>query len=121
MEAKLAERMRVEVYKNLRTHTWSVRSMTTGLVTDHPLVALIEQAQFVVRPSGRIKVRMEQRKNVHAFVRGTRCDITTIDLEDFTRAVTYNPYIHDSFVLEDGTPIYSADLVLMTAFGVFIP
>jgi hypothetical protein len=62
--------MRVEVYRNLHKHCWSVRSVQTGKVVAHVDVATVKDARFVVRPAGRAKVLRDGRKNVHAFVKG---------------------------------------------------
>ena len=112
---------KIEVYKNLHTGTWSLRDSKSGLVVEHPLCVVIYDAQFVVRPAGRLRVLKENRKNVHAFVRGTRGNLDDVNLGDFTLGVTYDPYIHDSFVLRDNsTKIEFADCVLLNRFGAFL-
>lgn len=89
-----------EVYRNLRTDTWSLRE--GGRVVDHPEVVCLTDVRFVVQPAGRERVRREGRKNVHAFVRGNVVDSfeywwNPIYNYRFRRA-TYNPYQHDTFV-----------------------
>lgn len=110
--------MRSEVYKNLHTGTWSVRDLGVGRVVAHPLAVLISDADFVVRKSGRERVLREQRKNVHAFVRGTIMDMYIVDKPDdlserFGKA-TYNPYNNDSFIdCDTGEPVKHSSLVYM--------
>ena len=60
--------MRVEVYYNLHKNVFSVRHK--GRVIQHTKMAVIKDAEYVVRPAGRAKVLREGKKNVHAFVRG---------------------------------------------------
>ena len=62
--------MKVEVYRNLHKNCWSVRDCKTKKVIKHVQSAYIKNAELVVQPAGRSKVLREQRKNVHAFVRG---------------------------------------------------
>jgi hypothetical protein len=106
--------MRVEVYRNLHNGMWSVRDCKTGLVVDHVNEITISNPTFVVQPAGRRKVIEQQRKNVHAFVRG-ECVIDSA-VDSFTPVeVTYNPYKYDSFVSkQDETPIGRASVATLT-------
>lgn len=109
-----------DVYFNLHKHVWSVR--TKGKVKHHvDIVVFSEGAKFVVQPAGREKVIKEQRKNVHAFVRG---DVTIVSAdmkkwgkfisENKTRLVSYNPYKKDHFFYVDtGERIDYSDEVVM--------
>lgn len=96
---------KVELYRNLRTGTWSMREK--GLVVGHPSIVELQDVKFVVRPGGRDKVRREGRKNVHAFVRGDQ----TGDLPSMQwREAYYNPYKHNTFVdVETGAPVLFAE------------
>lgn len=116
--------MRVEVYRNLHTGTWSVRDIGVGRVVAHPNEVQIANASFVVRKAGRERVLSEKRKNVHAFVRG---DLINIDkhfasdsLEDMNN-VRYNPYEAGSFVdTSTGEPVETSEFVYMSiSDGVF--
>ena len=60
--------MKVEIYYNLHKNVFSVRHK--GRVIQHTSMAVIKDAEYVVRPAGRAKVLREGKKNVHAFVRG---------------------------------------------------
>lgn len=105
--------MRVEVYRNLHTGTWSVRDTRTGRVIAHPERVAVADAVFVVRPAGRVKVLAEGRKNVHAFVRGTLVEAPAELPEDAVEAY-YNPYRFDSFVdRATEAPLMSAPLVVL--------
>jgi len=113
--------MRVEVYRNLHKNCWSVRDTKTGRVVDHTDSISIHNAKFVVRPAGRAKVLKEQRKNVHAFVRGetTIADdfvIPTIYDLNCIGHISYNPYKSDTF-MNNGEPIETADIVFLDRTG----
>ena len=90
----------VEVYRNLHKKCWSVRQ--GGKVKVHTSYICLQAAEFVVQPAGREKVLREQKKNVHAFVRGYLISAKTMnrlnkDIEWTMDAVTYNPYKHPHF------------------------
>lgn len=101
--------MTVDVYRNLRTGTWSVRER--GLVVSHPLRIVLEDVKFVVSPAGRQRVLQERRKNVHAFVRGApRAD----EPPGEWRMAYYNPYEVSTFVdLESRAPLDQAHVALL--------
>jgi len=85
----------VDVYRNLHKNTWSIRSRTTGRVIARANNVVVKNVKFVVQPAGRQRVLDEERKNVHAFVRGT---ISPISPDMLTRVaynvqIKYNPYI----------------------------
>ena len=82
-----------EIYRNLHRKDWSIRNK--GIVTQHTKTAAISPAKFVVQPAGRKKVLKEQRKNVHAFIKG---QLTTIPADWQTwKQAKYNPYLFDYF------------------------
>ena len=116
--------MRVEVYRNLHTGLMSVRECG-GRVLTHAEAVFLNDPTFVVQPAGRAKVLREQRKNVHAFVRGELRGFSVgqnlgFDNYDEWRQATYNPYRYDSFV-DKATeqPLHSADHAVVTTRGVY--
>ena len=101
---------KVQVYRNLHrteedgTHVYSVRN-DKGIVVDHVTQIALSKPILRVGPKGNQRVRDEKRKNVHAYIQGMRMreslidDYTTgIELHDW-QEITYNPYLHKSFVL----------------------
>jgi hypothetical protein len=89
---------RVEVYRNLHKNCYSVRALNgenKGRVIDHVQSITLKDATFVVQPAGRNRVLREQRKNVHAFVRGT----TTDQPVKHGLSVRYDPYLNDAFIV----------------------
>ena len=104
---------KVEVYKNLNTEAglWSVRQ--GGIVKLHTDYIILRNVKFAVQPAGRAKVLREQRKNVHAFVRGyltTRQIVDAMEHDCIVSNPRYKPYKFASFVDDDEQPIHTADL-----------
>ena len=98
---------RVDVYFNLHRKLWSVRSLTTGRVIAHTYGVNLVNVVPRVSEAGRQRVIREQRKNVHAFLRGL------ISEDSNTRtggdSVTYNPYRSARFHRRsDGAAVVSA-------------
>tara|TARA_R110002051_G_scaffold246267_3_gene305848 strand:+ start:483 stop:941 length:459 start_codon:yes stop_codon:yes gene_type:complete len=95
--------MKVEVYWNLRKHSYSIRHK--GKVIAHLSCITLKDVQWVVQPAGRKRVLRERRKNVHAFARGTwiygndELDLTNNEPRLTKRQpIKYNPYRNKSFV-----------------------
>lgn len=106
--------MKVRVYYNLHRKLWSVVDVATGRVALHAEKVQVRGARFVVRPAGREKVRQTQKKNVHAFVVGELCPVDGQLDPSRTKRVTYDPYLHDTFVeYYSHRPIHRADAVLL--------
>lgn len=102
----------VDVYRNLRTGTWSVRER--GRVVAHPALVCLEGVRFVVSQPGRERVLRERRKNVHAVVRGTMCPAGQTAPGDY-RTAYYNPYEVSSFVdYETREPLYTARYAVLS-------
>lgn len=118
------EGKKADVYRNLQVGGYSIRSReseTYGTVIGHEETVVMEDVEFVVQEAGRQKVLEEERKNVHAVVRGVVAtqDAWTTDTEGAV-PVTYNPYEYAHFVhAETETPIESADRVLIGEDGVY--
>jgi len=103
----------MEVYWNLHKNKFSVRNK--GIVVQHLDTVFMRNVKFVVRPAGRAKVLLDQKKNVHAFVRGEINPMSLDYMRPFDRA-KYNPYTTDTFVsCMTGEAIYEADLVWMVS------
>ena len=109
----------VHVYRNLHKHCWSVRQ--DGKVKVHTSYICLQDVNFVVQPAGREKVLREQRKNVHAYVKGYLISASTcnrledqLNLSGTQDAITYNPYKHPYFTCGDAQVVH-AQLVDMDA------
>ena len=89
---------RVDLYVNLRTGGFSVKSVQTNLVLESNVREIwLENVSFVVRPSGQKRARDEKQRNVHAFVRGVPVTPENLDGIKVRRAI-YNPFKFDHFV-----------------------
>jgi hypothetical protein len=65
----------IRVHWNLHKHCYSVVDIKTGRVVEHTVGPIyLEKVRFVAQPAGRARVLREKRKNVHAYVRGSRLD-----------------------------------------------
>ena len=121
---------RHEAYYNLHKGCLSVREVNGGRVR-HVNTAEFKGVTFAVQPAGRAKVLSEQKKNVHAFVRGQLTKTTphferdpivvheghvytdkaewqgyepfyrVFEPDDRIVEVTYNPYRYESFVIKE--------------------
>ena len=106
---------KVMVYYNLHKHTFSVTYQNKVIL--YADYVKLSDVEFRVREGGKLRVRDEQRKNVHAFLIGTLLDYCEYPCDKMIDSpsdmiVTYNPYKHDSFVVKDTEePIYSAEEV----------
>jgi len=100
---------KVEVYRNLHKKCWSVRQ--GGLVKFHCSKVNLRDCQMVVQPAGREKVLREQKKNVHAFVRGYLCGEERVVQAFCWDDIYYNPYKADTFVDFQGQSVLTADFV----------
>ncbi len=112
---------KIEAYKNLHKDCWSVRQ--DGLVKFHCHTISMRDCLFVVRPAGRAKVLREQKKNVHAFVRGYILIARDVRAEEEAETciwdnVSYNPYKFANFVDDQGEPVEVAPFVDLTKTGV---
>lgn len=111
---------RVEVYWNLHKKIWSVRHK--GRVLGHKELVVIGDPEFAVQPAGRERVLREQRKNVHAFIRGELlpspvCGVGTGEAFAHLNGwveITYNPYKYSTFIeKETKKPIHNADKAIL--------
>lgn len=118
------------VYRNLNANKLSV--MIKGIVHAHASIIWLKNAEFVIRVSGREKVLKEQRKNVHAFVKGTAM-MSQVDIDSSVERayenlenlgyirVYYNPYKVESFVEFDSLePIHKAKEAVIVMDRVYV-
>lgn len=111
---------RVEVYWNLHKKIWSIRHK--GKVLGHNKLVRVANLQFVVQPAGRERVLREQRKNVHAFVRGELLEpvewgnrrLACQNCKNGWVEITYNPYKYSTFVEKNTKkPIHNATRAIL--------
>ncbi len=107
--------MRVSVYKNLHNNLFSVK---TKNVIGHTDYLILTNCEFRVQEKGRQRVIKEQRKNVHAYIKG---DVISgnIGWDGNYDEISYNPYKTASFMVR-GEPIYTAKVVLFKNQKVYL-
>lgn len=139
---------RREVYRNLHFKDDTIYSVREkGLVEGHALCVVMDGCDdspvtFAVGPKGNQRVRDEQRKNVHAVIRG--CIVNAVwayaDMDAFEkghvqdaidygkkqemdvrdgyewREVLYNPYEYRTFVTRDTSPFLGVEDVYEPIF-----
>ena len=110
--------MKVDIYKNLHLSRkmgrtmFSIKDRFTGRVSHYQSGGIfLKDVTFHVSKAGNQRVRTEQSKNVHAYVRGWVEDFVKME---FDGTVTYNPYIHTTFT------DYSKEKEILTASYVWI-
>ena len=113
-----------QIYRNLRNGKWSVqkRDGSQVRVVLHADNVYMGMCSFVVQEKGNQRVRLENRKNVHAFVRGvllsTPPSSDSNPNETGMIEVTYNPYRYNTFVRKDTKePVNHAPFVVLRADG----
>lgn len=147
---KVVAHTRREVYRNLHWKdetVYSVRKCSDGLVEGHAYTIILDgntkyPVAFAVGPKGNQRVRDEQRKNVHAVIRG--CMVNAVwayaDMDAFEkghakdagkyfkkqymdvregyewREVLYDPYKYRTFVTKDTNPFRSVENVIEPIF-----
>jgi hypothetical protein len=85
-------------------------------VIDHVDSVTLIDATLVVRPAGRARVLRERRKNVHAFIKGTIDNYTSLQSQPIE--IMYNPYKYSTFVIKaTGEPVTTAEVVGLTNQG----
>ena len=114
---------RIEVYRNLHKNCFSIRKNGRVVKYLHDEDRLnMRDIKFAVQPAGHAKVIREQRKNVHAFVRGTFAGYTDGVLA-WQQRVSYNPYKHDYFFSTFGgntSPVYKARYATLSQGQVYV-
>lgn len=112
--------MKVFSYRNLNRKgvVWSIKDCKTNRVIDRAHEVYFEDVELKVSQAGRERVVKEQRKNVHAGVKGIRIFAVKNNIQ-WLKA-SYNPYKNQSFILENGQPIQFAKFAKLTEQGLFI-
>ena len=110
------------VYRNLSKKYKDYRAysvMQKGLVCFVTTSIIVENARFVIRPSGRKRVLDTGTKCVHAFIVGRPKAIDSkIKISKINSKITYNPKVDDNFRTSSGAPIFSAGRVILNEDGV---
>ena len=90
---------KVRVYRNLHKGCISVKQ--DGIVRCHTDNVVLKDCKFIISKAGQRRVRLEKKKNVHAYVEGYVIDAHEADLaigDSQWSEVYYNPYKCDGFM-----------------------
>jgi len=121
MTEELLDGDRIEVYRNLHKDCFSIRK--NGKVVKYVYDTdelYMKDIKFVVQSAGHAKVLREQKKNVHAFVRGTYDENKRGTMQ---MVAHYNPYRYDYFFTIFGgnvRPLYEARKVALSRGKVYV-
>lgn len=129
---KIDFKSEVEVYRCLtrKGKIYSIRQ--NHLVVAHTTCLMMRNVQFFVNKSGQNRARMTNQRNVHAYMKGRIClhgamGVTAEAGEGSKDAllpanITYNPFKHDTFIIDNLTskpsPIFGAMAVAINSIGV---
>ena len=121
---KIDESKPVLVYRNLNRKGKVYSLLQKGLVVAYTTAVCLRDCEFIVRETGRKKVKREKKKNVHAFIKGFvtgSCMGTTAKRNDLPVTVSYNPYTDKSFIGKSAChtyPLKGAMAVIINNEGV---
>jgi hypothetical protein len=104
-----------DAYRNLLRNCVSVRQH--GKVVARGQTVVMTNVVFRVAPAGVQRIRRRHEREVVAYVRGTVESLSDepLALPADAQRVCFNPFEHDTFVLEDGSPVWAADAFYMTS------
>lgn len=95
---------KVRVYWNSRGRCFSV--LSKGKVIAHRYDLVLAEPKPIISKAGQAKVRLNRRKNVHAYIEGVVVKEEALGYNYFTKVeVTYDPYKDDSFVVHYGSRV----------------
>lgn len=106
----------VDGYRNLLRKCISVRQH--GKVIARAQHVVMTDVEFRVAPAGVARIRRRNEREIVAYARGTVASVSDdslFQLPDDAQRVCFNPFEHDSFVLQDGTPVHTAAALYMTS------
>jgi len=114
----------VFVYRNIRTKTYSIKDVKSGLVIDRRDSGfIIQAAELVVSKAGRERVLREKVKNVHAGVRGFFNTMEDdYELPPHAVKITYDPYKMAFFHIKDNPhkAVHYAESVYFMKSGLYV-
>jgi hypothetical protein len=105
--------VKVEVYRNLTRHRWSVRR--GGRVIGHRHEVMLRTCAMRVREGGRQRALHEGQRNVHAWIEGDLCeDVVGAGMIE----IGYNPFQASTFTVRPGfKPVFTALFVIFPRSG----
>lgn len=105
-----------EVYRNLRTRSWSIR-IQRRVVRRLPDIVLVD-VTFVVRPAGVARIRLRRQREVVAWASGRLVHVENEDLpERGGIRLLFRPYERLDFHTPDGLSVTRCDLLVLDRDG----
>ena len=124
MQTSVNDLKYVFVYRNIRTKTYSIKDVKSGLVIDRRDCGfIIQAAELVVSKAGRERVLREKVKNVHAGVRGFFNTMEDdYELPPQAVKITYDPYKMAFFHIKDNPhrAVHYAESVYFMKSGLYV-
>lgn len=111
----------VDVYRNINMRGARVYSLRqNGLVMGHATQLNLRNCKFHINKKGQSRVRREQSKNVHAWIKGK----ISLPNPKLNYVINYNPYAYDNFVAhillcDKPLNVFKASKVIINQKGVF--
>lgn len=109
--------IRADVYCDLRLKCTSIKALegeSKGRVVSKPVYSVVHGVTFRVQPGTLRTIREKHVRAVCAYARGTAREATPEEVSTIARdgvRVHFNPFRADTFTLDDGTPVVSADVL----------
>lgn len=117
----LSRGQHIQVYRNLRKATFSIRDAKTRLVIAYGTDIMLSNIRMNVQKGGRERVRREKWKNVHAFINGIYEGDKHVDINKNWELIYYNPFTTETFInKKTGEPIYSASVAYFSDGNCYI-
>lgn len=111
---------KVFAYRNLNRKgvVWSIKDCKSNLVVDRVEEAYFKNAELKVSEAGRQRVLKQQKKNIHAGVKGTR--LKTKPKVSMWIKASYDPYKNKSFIDWYTDPVFKAKYAMLNEKGLWI-
>jgi len=106
-----------DVYCDLRLKCTSIKALEgehKGKVISKPAYSVVRGVTFRVQPGTLRTIRDKHVRSVCAFARGQASESSAAEVADIAsrgQRVHFNPFRADTFTLDDGTPVLSADVL----------
>jgi hypothetical protein len=109
--------LRADVYCDLRLKCTSIKALdgaSKGRVVSKPAYSVVHGVTFRVQAGTLRTIREKHVRAVCAYARGQAAESTAAEVAAYAAAgvrVHFNPFRADTFTLDDGTPVVSADVL----------
>ena len=111
---------KVFAYRNLNRKgvVWSIKDCKTNLVVDRVEEAYFKDVELKVSEAGRQRVLKENKKNIHAGVKGVR--LKRRPPVSMWIRVSYSPYKNKNFIDSYTDPVNRAKYAMLNSDGLWV-